>query len=73
MAITFNRYMKGTKIEQIVEWMRFIDTSGDGAVDLEEFKMAVLVEEDLATFQQYKKEVKEQQDPGLIDILVDKM
>lgn len=52
--------MKGTKIEQIVEWMRFIDTSGDGAVDLEEFKMAVLVEEDLATFQQYKQEVKEQ-------------
>jgi len=33
-----------------MNWMRLIDTSKDGAVDLDEFKMAILIEEDMATF-----------------------
>lgn len=33
-----------------MDWMRIIDTSNDGAVDLDEFKMAILIEEDLATY-----------------------
>ena len=31
--------------------MRLIDASQDGSVDIEEFKMAILIEEDLATYQ----------------------
>jgi Ca2+-binding EF-hand superfamily protein len=33
-----------------MNWMRLIDTSQDGSVDIEEFKMAILIEEDLATY-----------------------
>lgn len=31
-----------------MDWMRLIDTSADGTVDMDEFKMAIMVEEDLA-------------------------
>ncbi|CAD8192299.1 unnamed protein product [Paramecium pentaurelia] len=73
LAISFSKYMKGTQFDQIMNWMRLIDTSQDGAVDIEEFKMAILIEEDLATYQQLKVERQEQIEPTLIEVVIEKM
>ncbi|KAM3136011.1 hypothetical protein pb186bvf_011816 [Paramecium bursaria] len=69
----FTKKLKDIPQEQIEMWFNIIDTSKDQYIEMKEFQMALLIEDDLQLLGQHKTQIQELREVGIMEKLLDQM